>query len=300
MHPASRYLRCALLGLVSLGWALCGSAVAQEPIANARETAFKVMTYNIRYLNTRDGDDVWKNRRDKVFETLRLADVVGLQEVVRQQLGEIRQATPDFEWYGVGRDDGDLGGEMVPLGWRKSQFKAIEKGTFWLSPTPEKVGSRGWDAALPRVAGWVKLRHKASRATLLVVNTHFDHRGQEARKQSAILIREWVASQSPQLPTVLLGDLNATLDAPPLKELLREAPGQASLHNARAESPTADPGPDSTWNGFRELQPGRRIDFVLVAGSLQVSTFETLNPRTKAGRFASDHLPLLVDLRHSP
>lgn len=257
-----------------------------------RQRPVTVMTYNIRYLNDRDGEDVWSHRREAVSQTIRLVEIVGLQEVVAEQLDQIREDTPEFDWYGVGRDDGRRAGEACPIGWRRERFDADERGTFWLSPTPDQVGSLGWDAALPRIASWVRLRDRQSGLQLLAVNTHFDHRGAEAREQSARLIREWVTKHQADTPVVVTGDLNATLNSPPLRQLLSNAPDGTRLLNARDVCSVPDPGPNSTWNGFREIQPGRRIDFVIVSEGLKVSSVETLNPKTAAGRFASDHLPV--------
>lgn len=260
-----------------------------------------VISYNIRYLNQNDGEDIWSNRKSSVIETLQQADVVGLQEVVQQQLDEIRQGTEDFAWYGVGRDDGDQKGEAVPIGWRKAAFEALEKGTFWLSPSPEAVGSQGWDAALPRIASWVRLKHKASGAAMLVLNTHFDHRGPQARTESAKLLANWLAQQQVNdEPVVILGDLNAELGTAPLDALLapveRESRPAFQLRDARASAPEPDPGPNSTWNGFSKIEPNRRIDHIMIAGQAEVVAFKTLDPRTELGRFASDHLPVSTQI----
>ena len=112
------------IALVLLASALLASVVCQGEVM-AAEPTFKVMTYNIRYLNTRDGQDVWEHRQDTVAATIAGSDLVGLQEVVGQQLDDIRNATPKLEWYGVGRDDGQQKGEMTAIGWRKSRFEAL-------------------------------------------------------------------------------------------------------------------------------------------------------------------------------
>ncbi len=263
------------------------------PAASGDETT-RVMSYNIRYLNQSDGEDVWKNRADAVINTIAQADVVGLQEVVLQQFEQVRDATTDdFAWYGKGRDDGENAGEMTPIGWRKSMFECEAQGTFWLSETPEVVGKKSWDAALPRIASWAKLKRKSDGQLLLVVNTHFDHRGSEARRESARLLRKWIAENRGDVAAVLVGDLNAELSDPPLTQLLdaktQDEPPLTDALAVTAEPPT---GPNSTWNGFSKIAEGKRIDHILVTGKLKVSTFATLDPRTTNDRFASDHLPV--------
>ncbi|GAB5406550.1 MAG: endonuclease/exonuclease/phosphatase family protein [Aureliella sp.] len=257
--------------------------------ARSGEAQVIVMSYNIRYLNKTDGDDVWPNRSADVVKTLGAADLVGLQEVVDEQLRHVREGRQEFAWFGVGREDGKKAGEAAPIGWRKSKFEAIDRGVFWLSETPEVVGSKGWDAALPRIATWARLEQKSGGGELLLINTHFDHRGAEARAESAKQIQEWISKNKGDAGVVLTGDFNATLKQTPITNLL----SGDLLKNARDVSQSKDPGPNSTWNGFREIVDNRRIDFIFVAG-LKVERFETLNPKTEAGRFASDHLPVVA------
>ncbi len=248
-----------------------------------------VISYNIRFLNKTDGDDVWPNRCEEVIETLAVADLVGLQEVVDEQLEQIRAVRKEFDWYGVGRDDGKKGGEAAPIGWRKSKFQAVDRGVFWLSETPSKVGSKGWDAALPRIATWARLKSKSGGQEVLFINTHFDHRGAEARAQSATQIREWIRNNHGEAAVILTGDFNATTEQAPIQNVVRGN----FLKDTREISKIKDPGPNSTWNGFREIVDNRRIGFIFVVGS-EVEKFETLNPKTKDGRFASDHLPVMA------
>lgn len=263
--------------------------------ANSAEPA-AVLSYNIRFMNNSDGEDVWPNRKEKVIETIASGDIVGLQEVVAQQLSDITAGTPDFEWYGRGRDDGEQKGEMTPIGWRSAQFTCEDQGTFWLSKNPSAVGEKSWDAALPRIASWVKLRRQADGAQILVVNTHFDHVGREARRQAARQLRSWISEQRGELPAILLGDLNAKREDAPLAELLEPdkqttAPALVDAMSVTTSEPT---GPNSTWNGFKEIVLGQRIDHILLAGKITVSEYQTLNPKTTAGRFASDHMPIQV------
>lgn len=265
--------------------------------ANSAEPS-AVLSYNIRFMNNSDGEDVWPNRKEKVIETIASGDIVGLQEVVAEQLNDIKAGTPDFEWYGRGRDDGEQKGEMTPIGWRSAKFTCEAQGTFWLSDNPSAVGEKSWDAALPRIASWVKLHRQADGAQILVVNTHFDHVGREARRQAARQLRSWISEQRGELPAILLGDLNAKLEDAPLAELLEPdkqatAPALVDAMSVTTSKPT---GPNSTWNGFREIVPGQRIDHVLLAGNIAVSKYQTLNPKTTAGRFASDHMPIQVTI----
>ncbi len=285
-------MRTLLLLLTVVCWlgGTCLSAADQNPL--------RILSYNIRYQNKNDGQDIWANRQRTVAETLQQADVVGLQEVLGSQLSDLKSELKEFEFYGVGRDDGRDAGEMVPIGIRSQRYETIDKGTFWLSETPDKPGVKGWDAALPRIASWMKIADRQSKQHWLIVNTHFDHQGPKAREQSGKLLRQWIADHAGQTPVVLLGDFNARQTDAPLLALTKgdgvlTAP---PLRIARDEAAQADKGPNSTWNGFKAIQDGQRIDHVLLFGAIRVESFATLDPRTPTGRFASDHLPIQATL----
>ena len=256
------------------------------------DESFTAMTYNVRYLNTHDRQDLWSMRRSKVIETIASADVAGLQEVTVQQLHDIQEGTPEWTWYGVGRDDGKEGGEFAPIGYRHDRFEAMDHGTLWLSDTPTVVGSKGWDAALPRTMTWMVLRRKLDRAEFLIINSHFDHRGQNAREQSGRLVAAEVDQRATELPVIVMGDFNAMPDSAPLKAL--QSGEKVTLLDARDAVDGKPTGPTGTWNGFKAIQPDRRIDHVLVNDRVAVQEYRTLDPRTEAGRYASDHLPIAI------
>ncbi len=282
---------------------VCLALVAQVHTHAQAIEPFKVLTYNIRYENKSDGQDVWPNRRETVVKTIAQADLVGLQEVVASQYDYVVENTEGWTWYGIGRSDGIRGGEMAAVGWKNARFIAVEQGTFWLSENPFSIGKPAWDAALPRVASWVRLLDRQTIAdevpsTLLLINAHFDHKGQKARTNSATQIRKWVSNNRQDSHVVFLGDLNAKIGSPPLKQLIDPSAAEsAPLMDAKGLCPVADPGPDSTWNGFSKIELGNRIDHVfLQSDRLSVQSYQTLDPRTESGRFASDHLPILVEL----
>ncbi|MBL8757124.1 MAG: endonuclease/exonuclease/phosphatase family protein, partial [Phycisphaerae bacterium] len=142
-----------------------------------------VASFNVRYAAAKDGDNAWPLRRDRVRDAIAAwnADIIGMQEVEAEQADWLRARFPRYVFHGVGRTDGQRAGEFAPILFRRDRFEPVESGHFWLSPTPETPGSRGWDAALERMASWARLKDRATGRTLLVLNTHLDHRGVEAR-----------------------------------------------------------------------------------------------------------------------
>src|SRR5215213_6035640 len=123
--------RKALLLLVVLLFQI--AAPAQN---SAAQNALRVMTFNIRYNEPRDGVNAWANRKTKVADVIRFhkADLVGVQEAQFNQLQDLEKLLPDFAWCGVGRD-GENKGEFSAILYRKAHFKLLETKTFWLSET---------------------------------------------------------------------------------------------------------------------------------------------------------------------
>jgi endonuclease/exonuclease/phosphatase family metal-dependent hydrolase len=267
--------------------------------ADEKPASIRVVTCNIRYDNPGDGPNVWVNRKAAMVEYLKStkADLIGLQEVLPRQRDYLAGELTDFAVYSVGRDDGELG-EATPILYRKDRFELLDKGSFWLSTTPDTTGSKGWDAGLPRVASWVKLKDKPSGQSLLFANTHFDNRGVQARLESAKLlvakIAELDGSGEATLPVLLTGDFNCTAKQPPYAAIAGDEAGEAKLFDAQFISQKPHAGGDSTSNSFKELRPGAKIDFIFVR-ELKVASHQIDDPRVE-GRFVSDHQPVTAEI----
>lgn len=270
------------------------TAVGQEAVAQS----LNAMTWNIRYNNPGDGINAWPNRKDWVAEIIikNNVDIAGLQEVLIEQLEDLKVRLPEMDVYGVGRDDGKNAGEFAPIYFRKDRFELVDKSTFWLSLTPDKTASKGWDAALPRIASWVKLKDRRTGTVFYVMNTHFDHRGTQARAESATLLLKHLREQFVDHPVILTGDLNTTPDSPPYNTLIGKGTQTRPVYLDAYEHSVQKPkGPDSTWNGFDAIVPNRRIDFVFTTKSVRVERFQTLDDQRES-RFPSDHLPVIAEL----
>lgn len=300
-------------GLLILGWLAVSNSLGAEATArNAPEERpvreIAVMTFNIRFDNPADGKNAWPKRRDDVADLIRRQnpDLLGLQEALAGQIDDLRERLGEaYDWYGVGRDDGKTKGEFAPVFFRRERFEALGKGTFWLSETPDKPGVKGWDAALPRVATWLRLKDKSTGRELLLANIHYDHRGEKARLESSRLLRRKLLELAGAVPIVLLGDFNATPDSPPYLALVDAAGFKtdgggaveaAVLRDARGlvDKPA---GPDTTWNGFEKPVARSRIDHVFVDRHWTVAGYGVVDEQTKDGRFYSDHFPIVARLR---
>jgi endonuclease/exonuclease/phosphatase family metal-dependent hydrolase len=250
-----------------------------------------VVSYNIRYNTPNDGENAWPNRVEMVNGLLQFhdPDIFGLQEALYEQILDVQEGLPEFEWFGVGRDDGDKEGEFSPIFFNKSKFILLKKGTFWLSETPGKPGL-GWDAACNRVVTWGRFQSKVTGKQFFVFNTHFDHRGVEARKNSALLIEEKIKEMvnDKNLPVILTGDFNLTPEQEPIILLKKYLIDSYDV----SEEPRY--GPEGTFSGFKiDADLNRRIDYIFVQGGIKVLEYAVLSDN-KDKRTPSDHLPVFV------
>ena len=257
---------------------------------------FRVMSFNIRTASADDGPNGWHLRRDLVVETIRQQkpDVIALQEVVLSQAAELRAALPEYGFVGVGRDDGAEEGEFVPIFYRRQRFTLLDSGHFWLSQTPERVGSVGWDAALPRMATWVQLRFEdAPLAEVRIVNVHFDHQGARARAESARMLRRFSESLGGRA-LVVLGDFNCPPGSEPYQILSEEGRDLAALTDVLA-GPAAGAA-SGTFHAFTGQPQGGRIDWILVNRRFR-ATAPAVDHRSFDGRYPSDHFAVAATLR---
>lgn len=270
------------------------TALARAPRCDA--APFRVMTFNIRLDTADDGANRWAARRAPFIAQLRLLRpaILGMQEVLPNQRGDLAAALPGYVLLGGGRDDGKGQGEASPLAIDGSVFRVTDSGMFWLSPTPG-VPSLGWDAAYPRVVTWARLVRRSDGARMLAVNTHWDHLGKAARLEGGRQIAAWLAAQRRTgEAVVLVGDFNASLDEPSLLALLDSAP--AALRDARRAAREPVVSGTATFNGFvAQARGGPAIDHVLVGPSVTVERYHVL-AETFEGRLASDHFPVIADL----
>ena len=255
------------------------------------------MSFNLRLDVASDGPNAWPLRKDWVAALVRFyaPDALGVQEALAHMLADLDSRLPGFARVGVGRADGKTGGEFSAILYRTDRLALLDSGTFWLSPSPETPGSKGWDAAIERVATWARFRDRRTGCLHLHLNTHFDHIGEQARQESARLIRRRLAELSAGLPVIVTGDLNAEPRSISYRVFTRDTIAGAvpPLVDAHDASRDGHYGPESTWTAFRAIEPGRRIDYVLVSSSIPVLTHATLTDSWD-GRFPSDHLPVLA------
>lgn len=184
------------------------AAIAFIYTANAQQLT--IATYNMRYDNPKDTCNLWVDRAPVVAALLRFHDfdIFGAQEVLKNQLHDLSKALPEYMYYGIGRDDGKDKGEHSPIFFKKDKFRLLKKGDFWLSETPDKP-SLGWDATCcNRICSWVQLQDMKTKKKFYFFNTHFDHQGVQAWKESSKLILQKIKAIAGNVSVIFTGDLN--------------------------------------------------------------------------------------------
>lgn len=275
---------------ITIAFALIVSASIQSQELN-------VMTFNIRYNTKNDSLNAWPYRKDKAASQVLFHNVhiLGVQEALHDQVMDLAQSLTQYKYTGVGRDDGKTKGEYSAIFYDTTRLTLLGSSTFWLSLTPDVPGSKGWDANITRIVTWAKFREIKSRKVFFVFNTHFDHIGKEARRESAKLIKQKVKDIAGTSPVIVTGDFNAMPSDDPIKILVDSNDANRFI-DTKSIAKTPHYGPVGTFNGFgskeRDAEP---IDFIFIKGKWKVMQHATLS-QSWGGRFSSDHFPVFARL----
>lgn len=253
----------------------------------------QVATFNIRQKNNADVGNMWDDRKSAVTNLIKYhgLEIFGVQEAFLIQLQDMEAALPAFTYIGVGRDDGAEKGEHSAIFYNKARFKALKNGTFWLSPTDTEKPNKGWDAALPRICTWGIFEDLSNGKRFIFMNTHFDHIGVEARKESAKLILAKAREFANDLPLILTGDFNVDENNEAYATIA--ASGVVSDAHDLAQLVYM---PNSTFNDWgKNIKPTGRIDHIFITKPFKVRKFGILTD-TYLGKFPSDHFPVVAEL----
>jgi len=256
-----------------------------------------VISFNIRYGTANDGVNAWPHRKDLVYDVIRRqdSDFVGLQEALRFQIDDIREALPAYDEVGLGRDDGNEAGEYAAILYKRDRWGAEDGGTAWLSDTPDVPGSTTWGNEITRIVTWARFVEKETGRALWLFNTHFDHVSQPSREKSAEFLASRIANRKTRDPVIVTGDFNA-------------GEGNAAilyLRNATKRSPVTlvdtfrvlhpDEHAVGTGGGFEGLRDGPKIDYVFAEPDARVRKAGIIRDH-RNGRYPSDHFPVYAEI----
>jgi len=261
----------------------------------AQPLQLNLMTFNIRYDNPDDSLNNWKFRKGFVANMIRFydVDVLGTQEVLHNQLTDLLTSLPAYAYAGVGRLDGKTAGEYSAIFYKKEKFELLKTGNFWLSETPEKAGVKGWDAACERIVTWVILKEKETGKKFAFINTHFDHMGKIARRESAKLLLSRVDLIAQGLPLFVSGDFNAAPQSEVIA-MLSDKNTVNHLTDSRSVAPFIY-GPGWTNHAFGQVPMEKRriIDYIFVKNNVSVERLAVIAEMLD-NLYLSDHNPVLI------
>lgn len=255
-------------------------------------TSLRVASFNLRLDTPNDGADAWPNRKEMVKGLIRFhgLDIIGTQEGFKHQLDDILELG-NYAYVGAGRDDGKDAGEHSAILYREDRFELLDHGDFWFSETPEEP-SKGWDATCcNRICSWGKFKDNASGAIFFVFNSHYDHQGREARRNSSLMLLERIEQIAGGHPVFATGDFNAVPEDEPIQTLYKSG----KLNDAYLVTQEPPYGTTGTFTAFRLDAPmENRIDYIWVTPGITVKRYGVLNDM-QYGHFPSDHFPVVVD-----
>lgn len=261
--------------------------------SNIYSQPHSIISYNIRYDNNWDIENSWKIRRNKISQILvqYSPSIIGIQEGLLNQVQYIDSSLIDYDYVGVGRDDGKKKGEFCAIYFDTTRYVLLKNSTFWLSETPDTI-SVGWDAALERICTYGLFKDRITKEEFWVFNTHFDHIGVVAREKSSELILKRINKINRQtLPVILMGDFNSIPNSSPVKEIKTELSDALQISLEKLQ------GPRGTFNGFNEDLPiEKRIDYIFT-NDLKVLSYTHINDRLNNNRHISDHLPVMIKIQ---
>lgn len=267
----------------------------------------RVLSCNIRVALTSDTlkGHGWDVRRDICAEVIRRqhADIVCLQEVLREQMNDLQVALPEFASFGFAGPEMDYKGKEYrgiaknPIMFSRERYALVGGGTYWLSETPLMGGSTSWGSARPRQLNWVRLRDKQTGHEFRVMNLHLDHIAQEARMgQIAVALKE-SAQYSAEFPQIFTGDFNANVRNDVIKQVLSSGwtDTWAAVHGKQ------DAG--NTVHGFlgpaykpKKVRPYSKIDFIFVKGDVAPVDSHIIRDEI-GGIYPSDHYFISADVK---
>ena len=258
-------------------------------------TTINVATFNMRYDNPDDSLNNWQYRKERIAQFIKdqKVEIVGTQELLQNQVDDLKALLPEYDMVGVARDNGKAEGEYAAIFYLRDRFDALDSNNFWLCENPDSVGMKGWDAACTRIATWAKMQDKATGKIFMAVNTHFDHVGEVARRESALLIISKIKEIVGDRPAFLTGDFNVDSTSNAYETITTN---EFVLNDSRKVAKAVE-GADYTWHDFGKLPAEERgiIDFIFTTPSIEV--LKVYIPQENADALLSDHNPQVATLQ---
>lgn len=289
----------AIIALV-LAAALCFAAVElvyypryktnwkEVNIPDKNDGTISIISANVRTFAPGDlFKKSWFYRADLFLKSIseQTPDIIGFQEVTKMHCKYLADNLPDYD-YVIEYRDKSLQPEACPVFYRTDKFECTDKGSFWLSNTPEKM-SKDWGAMCYRICSYAILLEKDSGKKLVVFNTHLDHVSDEARINGIGVVLDKI-KQFGSLPSIIMGDFNATEDSKTYKAATK------NFDDAKYKTDKTQKG--ATYQGFGEALDSENIDYFMISKTeIKVNEYKIIT-KTYDGVYTSDHFPIYLNI----
>ena len=284
-------LLCLLLVMaVVTGWYFPHYLAHQQAISVPEEPVpqITVMSCNVRCLTPLDiGKRSWFYRADKMMADIAevAPGIIGFQEVTGWQYDYLTGCMPQYDSIITYRDNSIIA-EGCPIFYHRGLYTLVDKGSFWLSETPE-VMSKDWGAAHYRICSYAILQERSTGKSFVVFNTHLDHVSDEARIGGINVVLDKIAAFG-DLPAVIMGDFNAKEGSKTYESVTEH------FLDARYEASVTTDSP--TYQGWGEAENKRRIDYFMISKKGFSVQEYSVRSAIADGVYYSDHCPIVLKL----
>ena len=248
----------------------------------------KVMSFNIRMKTYKDvGVRDWNYR--KAFLTMTIEeenpDIIGFQEVMTEPYEYLCETLKGYGSVIAYRDD-SAKAEGCPVFYKEDKYEVIDKNSFWLSETPEKM-SKDWGSGCYRICSYVLLKDKGNGKEFLVFNTHLDDASEEARIKGIRVVLDKIAELG-NVPAMLMGDFNVYEDSETYHSAMN------AFFDVKYQ--TENTMTSCTYHGWGEQFDAPCIDYIMISQEgFEVNCYRVIT-KTYNGVYTSDHFPVVTEL----
>lgn len=268
---------------------------------NTHAVKIRICTYNIRRMGKEKNSVYqWTERKQAVIDTILAInpDVIGLQEVVKTQLLDIKNGLPTYQSFGKSRGSQtkhlfqklimkhpDAINEYNPISYNTSTTQLIDHGCFGINPRNHIL-----PAVLPRICTWGHFKNKATNEEFYVYNTHLDKSSKTIQTKQIKKILKHINKHAQGKSVIVMGDFNSTLTISAQKNLFSD-------NNFNNTEISFDPQNYNAYTrtGWKENREFKKIDHLLIRSTeYNVDNHTIVNHPDDA--IVSDHRPVYIDI----
>lgn len=266
----------------------CDSVII-DGVTEKPSDALRIITFNLRYNDDPAGSVADRSKIVEAIIRQCSPDSFGVQEATGKWMKILGKRLGDqYDFVACPRDNSAYKSERNAVFYRKDKYSLIDSGTIWLSETPEKKYTKSFGSSCARIATWAVLRDKASGNAYTHLNTHLDHKSENARVNQCGILLNKISELSQSTKVICTGDFNADNSSSVYKAMTE------CVCDTRIRAIDSDEGMTfHNYGKFDEYFDGA-IDYIFVPEGTKVYTHKIIR-NTANGMYPSDHFPVVSD-----